>query len=303
MKRDFLSLRDFSREELAQVLEQAQAFKQGRLKPSLAGKAVVLVFEKASTRTRISFEVGIDRLGGHPIVLTPEMSQMGRGEPLKDTARILSRYAEMIVMRTYAHATIEEVAQWADVPVINALTDLLHPCQVLSDCFTLSEIFGELTDKKIAWIGDGNNMANSWINAAALFGFELTLACPAGYEPDQGILSAAFIDGAAVRVVREPAEAVKGAVAVNTDVWASMGQEQEARARRQAFQGYQVDARLMSQAAPEAVFLHCLPAHRGEEVTEEVLESAQSVVWDQAENRLYVQEAIMDFLVGHHHER
>jgi len=303
MKRDFLSLRDFSREELAQVLEQAQAFKQGRLKPSLAGKAVVLVFEKASTRTRISFEVGIDRLGGHPIVLTPEMSQMGRGEPLKDTARILSHYAEMIVMRTYAHATIEEVAQWADVPVINALTDLLHPCQVLSDCFTLSEIFGELTDKKIAWIGDGNNMANSWINAAALFGFELTLACPAGYEPDQGILNAAFIDGAAVRVVREPAEAVKGAVAVNTDVWASMGQEQEARARRQAFQGYQVDARLMSQAAPEAVFLHCLPAHRGEEVTEEVLESAQSVVWDQAENRLYVQEAIMDFLVGHHHER
>jgi len=264
---------------------------------------VVLVFEKASTRTRISFEVGIDRLGGHPIVLTPEMSQMGRGEPLKDTARILSHYAEMIVMRTYAHATIEEVAQWADVPVINALTDLLHPCQVLSDCFTLSEIFGELTDKKIAWIGDGNNMANSWINAAALFGFELTLACPAGYEPDQGILNAAFIDGAAVRVVREPAEAVKGAVAVNTDVWASMGQEQEARARRQAFQGYQVDARLMSQAAPEAVFLHCLPAHRGEEVTEEVLESAQSVVWDQAENRLYVQEAIMDFLVGHHHER
>ena len=303
MKRDFLSLRDFSREELAQVLEQAQAFKQGRLKPSLAGKAVVLVFEKASTRTRISFEVGIDRLGGHPIVLTPGSSQMGRGEPLKDTARILSRYAEMIVMRTYAHSTIEEVAQWADVPVINALTDLLHPCQVLADCFTLSEIFGELTDKKIAWIGDGNNMANSWINAAALFGFALTLACPAGYEPDQAIMNAAFIDGAKIKVVRDPAEAVAGAIAVNTDVWASMGQEDESGIRNQAFQGYQVDARLMSRAAPEAVFLHCLPAHRGEEVTEEVLESAQSVVWDQAENRLYVQEAIMDFLVGHHHER
>ena len=302
MKRDFLSLRDFSREELAQVLEQAQAFKQGRLKPSLAGKAVVLVFEKASTRTRISFEVGIDRLGGHPIVLTPGSSQMGRGEPLKDTARILSRYAEMIVMRTYAHATIEEVAQWADVPVINALTDLLHPCQVLSDCFTLSEIFGELTDKKIAWIGDGNNMANSWINAAALLDFELTLACPAGYDPDQAILDSALIDGARIKVVRDPAEAVDGAIAVNTDVWASMGQEDESGIRNQAFQGYQVDARLMSRAAPEAVFLHCLPAHRGEEVSEEVLESAQSVVWDQAENRLYVQEAVMDFLIGHHHE-
>ncbi|HQP29880.1 MAG TPA: ornithine carbamoyltransferase [Deltaproteobacteria bacterium] len=303
MKRDFLSLRDFSRDELSQVLEQAQAFKQGRLKSSLEGKAVVMVFEKASTRTRISFEVGIDRLGGHPIVLTPGTSQMGRGEPLKDTARILSRYAEMIVMRTYAHATIEEIAQWADVPVINALTDLLHPCQVLSDCFTLSEIFGELTDKKIAWIGDGNNMANSWINAAALFGFELSLACPAGYEPDKAILNAAFIDGAKVTVVRDPAEAVAGAIAVNTDVWASMGQEEESGIRAQAFQGYQVDARLMGQAAPEAVFMHCLPAHRGEEVSEEVLESAQSVVWDQAENRLYVQEAIMDFLIGHHHER
>ncbi len=302
MKRDFLSLRDFSRDELSQVLEQAQAFKQGRLKASLEGKAVVMVFEKASTRTRISFEVGIDRLGGHPIVLTPGTSQMGRGEPLKDTARILSRYAEMIVMRTYAHATIEEIAQWADVPVINALTDLLHPCQVLADCFTLSEIFGELTGKKVAWIGDGNNMANSWINAAALLGFELSLACPAGYDPDKAILSAAFIDGAKITVVRDPAEAVRGAIAVNTDVWASMGQEEESGLRNQAFQGYQVDARLMGQAAPEAVFMHCLPAHRGEEVAEEVLESAQSVVWDQAENRLYVQEAIMDFLIGHHHE-
>jgi len=302
MKRDFLSLRDLSREELAQVLEQAQAFKQGRLKPSLAGKAVVLVFEKASTRTRISFEVGIDRLGGLPIVLTPETSQMGRGEPLKDTARILSRYCEMIVMRTYAHSTIEEIAQWADVPVINALTDLLHPCQVLSDCFTLSEIFGELKGQKVAWIGDGNNMANSWINAAVLFGFELTLACPAGYEPDKAILSAAFIDGAKINMVRDPAEALRGAIAVNTDVWASMGQEQESCVRNQAFQGFQVDARLMALAAPEAVFLHCLPAHRGEEVAEEVLESAQSVVWDQAENRLYVQEALMDFLVAQHHE-
>ncbi|MEN6473230.1 MAG: ornithine carbamoyltransferase [Syntrophaceae bacterium] len=302
MKRDFLSLRDLNRDELAQVLEQAQGFKQGRLKPSLAGKAVVLVFEKASTRTRVSFEVGIDRLGGHPIVLTPDASQMGRGEPLKDTARILSRYAEMIVMRTYAHATIEEIAQWADVPVINALTDLLHPCQVLADCFTLNEIFGELAGKKVAWIGDGNNMANSWINAAALFGFELTLACPAGYEPDKAILSAAFIDGAKITLVRDPVDALRGAIAVNTDVWASMGQEQESSIRNQTFQGFQVDAHLMAQAAPEAVFLHCLPAHRGEEVSEEVLESTQSVVWDQAENRLYVQEALMDFLVAQHHE-
>lgn len=297
-ERDFLSIRDLTREEIGQVMETAQAFKQNRLRPSLAGKAVVLVFEKASTRTRISFEVGIARLGGHPIVLKPESSQMGRGEPIKDTARIMSRYCEGIVMRTYAHATIEEMAQWADVPVINALTDLLHPCQVLADCFTLTELFGDLQGKKIAWIGDGNNMANSWINAAVRFGFELVLACPEGYTPDQDVLDAAFIDGARVTVVRDPREAVAGAIAVNTDVWASMGQEEEARKREKAFQGFQVDSALMERALPEAVFLHCLPAHRGEEVTEEVIESPQSIVWDQAENRLYIQEAIMDFLIG-----
>lgn len=297
-ERDFLSIRDLSPDEIKQILETAQDFKQNRLRHSLAGKAVVLVFEKASTRTRISFEVGVARLGGHPIVLTPGASQMGRGEPLKDTARIMARYCEGIVMRTYAHATIEEMAQWADVPVINALTDLLHPCQVLADCFTLTELFGDLAGKKIAWIGDGNNMANSWINAAVRFGFELTLACPEGYEPDETILSNAFIDGARVTVVRDPAEAVKGAIAVNTDVWASMGQEEEALRRQAVFKGYQVTTALMEQALPEAVFLHCLPAHRGEEVTEEVIESPQSIVWDQAENRLYVQEAIMDFLIG-----
>ena len=297
-ERDFLSIRDLSKGEIDQIFERARAFKRGNVRQGLVSKSIVLVFEKASTRTRISFEVGIARLGGHPIVLTPEASQMARGEPLKDTARILARYCDGIVMRTYSHAKVEEMAHYADVPVVNALTDLLHPCQVLSDCFTLMERFGTLADKKVAWIGDGNNMANSWINAAAVLGFELMLACPQGYAPDTTIFERAIADGARVRVMREPHAAVQGAIAVNTDVWASMGQEQEALKRAEAFKGFQVDAALMEKALRDAVFLHCLPAHRGEEVTEEVLESPWSIVWDQAENRLYVQEAIMDFLIG-----
>ncbi|MBN2297364.1 MAG: ornithine carbamoyltransferase [Deltaproteobacteria bacterium] len=295
--RDFLSITDLSFNEIEKIFSKAKEHKYSMPVQSLYGKSVVLVFEKASTRTRISFEVGIARMGGHPIVLTPEGTQMARGEPLKDTARILSGYCDGIVMRTFGHIRVEEMAHFASVPVINALTDLLHPCQVLADCFTLSQRFGELAGKKIAWIGDGNNMANSWINAAAVLGFELALACPEGYDPDQGIMDSALELGAQISVTRDPAAAAAGAIAVNTDVWASMGQEDEADGRRKEFSGFQVNGKIMEHAVPEAVFMHCLPAHREEEVTEDVLEGPQSIVWEQAQNRLYVQEAIVDFLL------
>ena len=298
VERDLLTIRDLSRAEIEALFVTAARFKSGDIAPSLKGKSVAFIFEKASTRTRISFEVGVAQLGGHPVVLTPGSSQIARGEPLKDTARILSGYCDGIIMRTYGHERIEELAHWADIPVINALTDLVHPCQVLSDCFTIKERFGSLTGRKVAWIGDGNNMAHSWINAAALLDFELVLACPEGFAPDATILQRAQNEGAKVRVVRSAAEAAEGAIAVNTDVWASMGQEEEFEARKAVFEPYQVDARLMAAAAKDAIFLHCLPAHRGEEVTEEVLEGPASLVWLQAKNRLYVQEAIMDLLIS-----
>jgi ornithine carbamoyltransferase len=296
MKRDLLSIRDLTKEEIYYLFDKAASFKKGELSQNLKNKAVVLVFEKASTRTRISFEVGVSRLGGHPVVLASGGSQMARGEPLKDTARVLCRYCDMIVMRTYAHSNVEEMAKYADVPVINALTDLLHPCQVLTDCFTIIERFGSIEDRKVAWIGDGFNMANSWINAASLLGFELMLACPKGYEPDAGIMDKAFREGARVSLVNDPGLAAKGAIAVNTDVWASMGQEEETLDRAEAFDGYKVTSQIMAHALPDAVFMHCLPAHREEEVSEDVFEGPRSIVWDQTENRLYVQEAIMDFL-------
>jgi ornithine carbamoyltransferase len=295
--RDLLSIRDLSAQEIEYLFSRAGQFLESSPPRPLQSKAVVLVFEKASTRTRLTFEVGISRLGAHPIVLTPDTSQMARGEPLKDTARILSGYCAAIVMRTFAHSRIEEMAHYADVPVINALTDLLHPCQVLADCFTLTRRFGRLAGKKIAWIGDGNNMANSWINAAVRLGFELTLACPEGYYPDKNILNAALCENASINMVKDPREAVKGAIAVNTDVWASMGQEDEAEERKKAFASYMVDDALMDNAATDAVFMHCLPAHRGEEVSEEVLEGPRSIVWEQAQNRQYIQEAILDFLL------
>jgi ornithine carbamoyltransferase len=295
--RDFLSIRDLSADEISDIFENAARFRQTRPSRSLEGKSVVLLFEKASTRTRVSFEVGIARLGAHPVVLSVEGSQIARGEPLKDTARVLAGYCDAIVMRTFGHGRIEEMATYAQVPVINALTDLLHPCQVLADCFTLMQRFGDLSGKKVAWIGDGNNMANSWINASAVLGFDLTLACPEGFEPDKNIVDAALKDGARVLVVRDLNEAVKGAIAVNTDVWASMGQEAEFEKRKKAFEAYMVDEALMDAAGPDAVFMHCLPAHRGEEVAEEVLEGWRSIVWEQAQNRQYIQEAILEFLL------
>ena len=256
-----------------------------------------MIFMKSSTRTRVSFEVGTWQLGGHALFLSPRDVQLGRGEPVADTARVLSRYVDGIMIRTFAHDEVELLARYADVPVINGLTDLLHPCQILADILTIRQHLGTIEGKKVAWIGDGNNMANSWINAAYRLGFELVLACPEGYEPDKAILDRAQ-SVANVRVVRDPSEAAHGADVVNTDVWASMGQEDEQAIREKAFKGYIVDDALMSRASKSAIFLHCLPAHRGEEVSASVIDGPQSVVWDEAENRLHVQKAIMANTIG-----
>jgi ornithine carbamoyltransferase len=294
MKRDFLAIPDFETDELYGVLKLAHQLKSGEYaqKP-LAGRTLAMIFEKSSTRTRVSFEVGTWQLGGHALFLSSRDIQLGRGEPIRDMARVLSRYVDGIMIRTFAHATLEELASFATVPIINGLTDLLHPCQVMADVMTMQENFGEdLRPRKVAWVGDGNNMANSWVNAAFRFGFELRLACPEGYRPDAKTLERAR--GAAnIVLTGDPAEAIAGADVVNTDVWTSMGQEAETQARIEAFRGYQVDAKLMARAAKHAIFLHCLPAHRGEEVADEVIEGPQSRVFDEAENRLHAQKAIM----------
>jgi ornithine carbamoyltransferase len=296
--RDFLAIPDFSRQELVALFELAERMRSGSYsRTPLAGKTLAMIFMKSSTRTRVSFEVGTYQLGGHALFLSPRDVQLGRGEPIKDTARVLSRYVDGIMIRTFAHAEIEELAEYATVPVINGLTDLLHPCQILADLLTVRQHLGGNEGRKIAWVGDGNNMANSWINAAYRLGFELTLACPEGYDPDAKILARAKKE-AKVTVVRDPKEAVDGADVVNTDVWASMGQEEEQKVREKAFKGYEVNAALMKRAKKTAIFLHCLPAHRGEEVSEDVIEGPQSRVWDEAENRLHVQKAIMAVLMG-----
>ena len=298
MPRHFLAIPDFSRAELDRLLELAESMRSGAYtKKPLAGKSLAMIFLKSSTRTRVSFEVGAWQLGGHALFLSSRDVQIGRGEPIPDTARVLSRYVDGIMIRTFAHRDVEQLAQYSSVPVINGLTDLLHPCQVLADILTMRQRFGSYEGRKVAWIGDGNNMANSWINAAYRLGFELTLACPEGYEPDPAILERTRRDGN-VTVVRDPNEAAAGAHVVNTDVWASMGQEEEQAVREQAFAGYQVDTALMKRAARDAIFLHCLPAHRGEEVTAEVIDGPQSCVFEEAENRLHIQKAIMAALIG-----
>jgi ornithine carbamoyltransferase len=296
--RDFLAIPDFSRAELLRLFDLAEAMRTGRYdRKPLAGRSLAMIFMKSSTRTRVSFEVGTWQLGGHALFLSPRDVQLGRGEPVADTARVLSRYVDGIMIRTFAHAEVEELARYADVPVINGLTDLLHPCQILADLLTVRQHLGGWEGKRIAWVGDGNNMANSWINAAWRLGFELRLACPEGYDPDPELLRRAQGE-ADVRVVRDPREAVEGAAVVNTDVWASMGQEEEQAQRERAFAGYQVDEALMGRAAGDAIFLHCLPAHRGEEVSAAVIDGPRSRVWDEAENRLHVQKAIMAALMG-----
>jgi ornithine carbamoyltransferase len=296
--RDFLAIPDFSRDELHRLFDLAEAMRTGQYdRKPLAGKSLAMIFMKASTRTRVSFEVGAWQLGGHALFLSPRDVQLGRGEPIPDTARVLSRYVDGIMIRTFAHTEVEELARHATVPVINGLTDLLHPCQILADLLTVRQHLGGWEGKRIAWIGDGNNMANSWLNAAYRLGFELVLACPEGYDPDPAILARARTT-APVRVVRDPHEAADGADVINTDVWASMGQEEEQAAREVAFAGYTVDDAMMSRARRDAIFLHCLPAHRGEEVAAEVIDGPQSRVWDEAENRLHVQKAVMAVLMG-----
>ena len=298
MPTDFLAIPDFSRDELESLFVLAQKMRDGKYKDRpLAGKTLSMIFMKASTRTRVSFEVGTYQLGGHALFLSPRDVQLGRGEPIADTARVLSRYVDGIMIRTFAHQDIEELAKYADVPVINGLTDMLHPCQVLADLLTVKQHLGSFADKKYAWIGDGNNMANSWINAAYRFGFELTLACPEAYEPADHLLARAQ-KVAKVKVVRDPMEAAAGAHVVTTDVWASMGQEDEQKQRVRAFKGFSVTPMLMKRAEKNAIFLHCLPAHRGEEVSADVIDGAQSRVWDEAENRLHVQKAILAVLMG-----
>jgi ornithine carbamoyltransferase len=299
MKRDFLAIPDFETNELYEILETAHRMKRGDYpdKP-LAGRTLAMIFEKSSTRTRVSFEVGTFQLGGHALFLSSRDIQLGRGEPIRDMARVLSRYVDGIMIRTFGHDTLEELASFASVPIINGLTDLLHPCQIMADVMTIQENFGEdLRGRKIAWVGDGNNMANSWLNAALRFGFELRLACPEGYRPDAAILERAR-GAASITVTADPREAVEGADVVNTDVWTSMGQEEETAARMKAFAGYHVDDELMSLASEHAIFLHCLPAHRGEEVSDGVIEGPKSRVFDEAENRLHVQKAIMARLMG-----
>ena len=295
--RDFLNISDFSPTETHALFALAERMRTGAYadKP-LAGKALAMIFMKSSTRTRVSFEVGATQLGGTAHFLSPRDVQIGRGEPVEDTARVLSRYVHGIMIRTFAHADAETLAQYSSVPVINGLTDLSHPCQVLADLLTMRQRFAELRGRIVAWIGDGNNMANSWIEAATHLGFSLRLACPEGYDPDAGFLVAAR--GADVQLLRDPAAAVDAADVVTTDVWASMGQEEEQKKRVTAFDGFQVDARLMSRAKRDAIFLHCLPAHRGEEVSADVIDGPQSAVWDEAENRLHIQKALMAALMG-----
>ena len=303
MKRDLLTILDLSTEEIGALLTRAERLKkqwrQGKLKPSLAGKTLALLFDKPSTRTRVSFQVAMYQLGGQVVVLTAQETQLSRDESLADTARVLSRYLDGLVVRTFADARLEELARHAQIPVINGLTDLYHPCQVLSDIMTVREKTGDLTGLHVAWVGDGNNVAHSWINAAARLPIRLVLACPRGYEPRQEILERAqALAPCEIRVCRDPAEAVTGAHVINTDVWASMGQEQEREVRLKAFRGYQVDGTLLHRARPDAIVLHCLPAHRGEEISDEVMDGPNSAVLDQAENRLHFQRALLDSILG-----
>jgi len=297
-KRDFLTIPDLSRPELLALFDLAARMKRGEYRERpLAGKTLGMIFAKSSTRTRVSLEVGMFQRGGQALFLSSRDIQLGRGEPIRDTARVLSRYVDGIMIRTFDQAEVEELARYASVPVINGLTDLQHPCQVLADLMTIREALGGWEGKVVAWVGDGNNVAHSWLDAAGVLGFELRLACPAGYRPHPDIVAR---NRALTQVLLtdDPAEAVRGAHVVNTDVWASMGQEAEQAERERAFAGYIVDGALMRLAASGAIFLHCLPAHRGEEVSDEVIEGPQSRVWDEAENRLHAQKALMATLLS-----
>lgn len=298
MTRHFLNLSDAGgRDGLAALLDAADHFRQvrdTRMAPRpLVGKSVALVFEKPSTRTRLSLEVAVAEMGGHPVVITAAGSQLGRGEPISDTARVLSRMVHAITLRTFAQERLRQLVQHSNVPVLNALTDHDHPMQLLADLQTVRRVRGRLDGLRYAWVGDGNNMANSWIEAAGIFGLELVLACPEGFDPDQNMVEAARHAGADVNVVRDPREACEGADVISTDVFTSMGQEEEQKRREEAFADWCVDEALVESAAPEVVVLHCLPAHRGEEIAAAVIDGPRSFVWEQAEARLHTAKAVL----------
>jgi len=303
MKKDLLTIYDLDADDFGEIFKRAERLKnllyKGVAHESLRGKTLGMLFDKSSTRTRLSFEAGIHQLGGVGIFLSRRDIQLGRGEPVSDTARIMSRYIDGIMIRTFEQELVEEFARYATIPVINGLTDLLHPCQVLSDLFTIIEKKGGYEGLKIAYVGDGNNMTNSWINAAARLPFHLVIACPEGYDPDGSILERGIREAKeGIEILRAPADAVRGADVIYTDVWASMGQEDEQEERAVMFSGYQVDEKLLGCAKDDAIVMHCLPAHRGEEITAGVIDGPHSVIIDQAENRLHVQKAIMEILMS-----
>ena len=295
--RHFLTLKDLSPAELGLLIARATELKKmhkaGEIYQPLKNKVLAMIFEKSSTRTRVSFESAMVQFGGGSIFLSPDDTQLGRGEPIEDSARVISSMVDAVMIRTFEHSKIETFAKYSSVPVINALTDDFHPCQLLADMQTYQEHRGDIRGKTVAWIGDGNNMCHSYINAAQQFGFNLNIATPEGYEPKAEVINA--VD-AQVRLFNDPVQAAEHADLVVTDVWASMGQEEEQRKREAAFAAFQVDKKVMQHAATDALFMHCLPAHRGEEVTADVIDGQQSVVWDEAENRLHAQKALLEFL-------
>ncbi|MDR9499050.1 MAG: ornithine carbamoyltransferase [Hydrogenovibrio sp.] len=295
----FLTLNDLSSDVLKQLMQRGIELKnlhrRGEVFEPLKNKTLAMIFEKSSTRTRISFESGMAQLGGHALFLSPKDTQLGRGEPIEDSARVISSMVDGIMIRTFGHDIVEKMAEHASVPVINALTDDYHPCQLLADMQTYYEHRGDIAGKTVLWVGDGNNMCHSYINAAAQYDFKLRIACPEGYEPDPRIVNT---QSERVEIIRDPMVAAEGVDLVVTDVWASMGQEEEQKKRERAFADYQVNAALMAQASADALFMHCLPAHRGEEVSAEVIDAPDSVVWDEAENRLHAQKALLEYLMA-----
>lgn len=306
MNKDIRSLLDLTKEDMDYLLNRAielkKNHKEGKVETPLITKSVGLIFDKASTRTRVSFETASIQLGATPIFMNAKDMQLSRSEPIKDTARVLSRYIDALVVRTYDQELIDEFAEFCSIPVINALSDLYHPCQILSDLQTVVEKKGSY-NQKIVWIGDGNNVAHSWINAASILGFEFVMACPKGYHPDDRILKPAQEKNNKIVVVEDPYDAIKDADVINTDVWASMGQEEEQKIREKAFEGYEVNSKMIEAAKKDKIVLHCLPAHRGEEISEEVLEGEFSVVWDQAENKRHMHKSILETLIKNNTEK
>jgi ornithine carbamoyltransferase len=302
MKRDLISILDLSKNDLRDLIEDAVRLKmlrrEGRPHEFLLGKSLAMIFEKSSTRTRISFETGMAELGGHALFLNPQDLQIGRGEEIRDTARVISRYVSAVMIRAYHHQNIEEFARFSEVPVINGLSDREHPCQIIADLMTIREHLGQIEGIRLSWVGDGDNVCNSLVLASAIAGYQISVASPEGYQPPDDIVERARSAGGNVRLVRDPEEAVRNAQVVATDTWVSMGEEADREKRLRAFKGYTITSALMKKASPDALFMHCLPAHRGQEVADEVIEGKQSVVFDEAENRLHAQKALLVKMLG-----